>query len=1056
MFESLHEAEPATGLYEQLITEKLQQRIEELTQEGWDVTEAPVPAASTSQALARHVSQAMRQQLDGMTTYEQVIAANLTLDSLRAVQGANGVIELVAEEPRHVVRLAKLGDHTCPTSRPTSPLSETTLLTNTSGDARLGPELRAELASADGVDLLCSFVKWSGLRLLDAELTTAKARGIPIRVVTTTYMGATEKKALDHLVREHGAEVRIAYEEHGTRLHAKAWHFHRDTGYDTAYVSSSNLSDPALLEGLEWNIRLSTLAAPEAMKKFEDTFEGYWGSPQFEPYDPDEDSERLSAALKRAGWTPPKKGKHAAEEGNGESGVLPHKEWIPLPHQRDMLERLAVERQLNSRNKNLLVAATGTGKTVMAAFDYLDLCGKETSDRPRLLFIAHRKEILKQALDTYRSVLKDEDFGELHVGGHRASTWNHVFASIQSFTSKEFLSSFPPDYFDIVVIDEFHHAAADTYVRLTGHFTPAQLLGLTATPERRDGQHVHWQYFEGRIAAEMRLWEALDNNLLSPFHYFGIADESADFRKLEWRGNSYVKSQLSEVLAGNEQHAKVVVSAVREKVANLEDMRALGFCVSIAHAKFMAQWFREQGFAAEALDASTPDHQREEALNALKDGSLQALFSVDLFNEGLDIPDVDTLLFLRPTESVTVYLQQFGRGLRRSRSKEVLTVLDFVGLHKSEYNYEARLRALTNLGNRRLIKSIEADFPQLPPGCEILLDRKSKKLIIDNIKSRLDLKVVDLAKEVRDLGKVSLAQYLAESGRQIHEIYRNNHSWTELLRRAKLLQTPVPAGEGKLLNRMTVFLHTDDPDRVAAYKELLTENSPRYEDLPPRKQLYARMLFFILWPDGDTFTTYEEGLTFLRTQHAFLAEAEQVLDYTLAQADHLPIELPEPHSDIPLRVHASYSKEEILTAFSETALDGFRPRSFREGVRWCQNVDVDALLITLDKSEKDFTPGTRYDDYAISPTRFHSQSQSTTSEATGAGLRYQNHQAKGSHIFLFVRLYKYTEIGSPHPWVFLGTGDYVSHKGSKPMSITWDLHYELPGDILSYSMNKKD
>lgn len=1033
--------QPVAGLYEQLITLRLETQLKTLSGDRWHAIDGTVGPESSPHVIARHVAETMRRVLERLPADERVHAANHILESMNTIEGAREWVDLVADGPRQLLAIAEQEAKGVYAIRPATPLSETALITNSPEDPSLGFELRTELPTADRVDLLCAFVKWHGLRVIEQSLETAHARGVPIRVITTTYIGATERRALDKLVQKFNAEVKVNYELRSTRLHAKAWLFRRNSGYDTAYVGSSNLSKAALLDGLEWNVRLSSIATPDVLRKFEATFDSYWSDSAFELYRPDQDATRLDEALQLAG-----RGTTSAPERHLTLSGL---EVRPYPHQRDMLERLEVEREVHDRHHNLLVAATGTGKTVMAALDYKRLRQKYGRDL-RLLFVAHRQEILRQSLRTYQDVLVDANFGEELHSSLVPEEWNHVFASVQSLNART-LERFTPDHFDAIVIDEFHHGVSPTYHKIIDHFTPLELLGLTATPERMDGRNVQDEFFDGHIAAEMRLWEALENDLLSPFHYFGVTDNT-DMSAVAWKRGSYDASALSNLFTGNDARARLVVQAVRDKVSDPGSMRALGFCVSIAHAHFMADFFRRAGLNAVALSGESPREERRVALAALRSGDIQVIFSVDLFNEGLDIPDVDTLLLLRPTSSATVFLQQLGRGLRRSENKAVLTVLDFIGQHRKEFRFEEQFRALTNLTRNRLLAHVEHDFPQLPSGCQIILESKAKELIIDNIRSQISVNVTQLAREVRSYGEPRLSSYLRESGRELKELYRGNgNSWTGLLRRAGMLAEPAPEGEEALLKRVPAFLHVDDPQRVGVYIRLLEDNAPAYSELDKLQRGYARMLFFSLWPLGGDFSSYQEALDSLRPQQAFRDELRQVLAYALDQADHVPVPLYGPLADLPLTIHASYSREEILPALSQSVIGGFMPGHFREGVKWCEDVQTDALLITLEKDEKDFSPQTRYRDYALSSELLHWESQNQTSDSSPTGIRYQSHKANGSHVLLFVRRYKKTDIGGPQPWMLLGPAEYVEHKGSKPMGITWRLRHEIPADVWTYS-----
>ena len=469
------------GIYESLITRELEARLASTTE--LQALIADIDPADQPHVLSRHV------------TTELTLLLESKKDEAERLQIVNALLAELRQPDPQIVHSARqllgLGRPSGPGQvnrrliRPSTPLSEAALLTNAHDEPSLGAELRAEMESADRVDLLLAFVKWHGLRVLEPELGRLRDRGAPVRVITTTYMGATERRALDRLVNEYGAEVGIQYDALRTRLHAKAWLFHRDTGFNTAYVGSSNLSRAALLEGVEWNVRLSKVATPSLIEKFQATFNTYWNDATFERYDPERDRDRLDDALAEAG---------GQKTHDRVTITLSGLEVTPYRYQEEMLEALTAEREVHDRHRNLLVAATGTGKTVVAALDYRQLCGSAV-ERPSLLFVAHRKEILEQSLRTYREVLADANFGELYVGGARPERWKHVFASVQSLTSYG-VTNIPNDAYDIVVIDEFHHAEASTYRRILDHLQPRELLGLTATPERADGVDVR-QFFGG-------------------------------------------------------------------------------------------------------------------------------------------------------------------------------------------------------------------------------------------------------------------------------------------------------------------------------------------------------------------------------------------------------------------------------------------------------------------------------------------------------------------------------------------------------------------------------
>jgi superfamily II DNA or RNA helicase/HKD family nuclease len=1017
------------GLYEALLTAGLEDRLA-----VHDALQAHIDAvdpADQPHVLARHVQQALQRTL--AATREPAARLRIVNELLEHL---DAVAESVSSPPRQLLQLVDGAAHPgglAPSSRPRTPLSDAALLTNAHGEPSLGAELRAELDSADTVDLLCAFVKWHGLRLLEEQLGRLRQRGVPLRVVTTTYLGATERAALDRLVREFGAEVRIQYDAQRTRLHAKAWLFRRRTGFDTAYVGSSNLSRAALLDGVEWNVRLSRVGTPGLLEKFRATFDTYWNDRSFERYHPDADRDRLDDAL-------------AESSGRSSSGrvtiSLSGLEVRPYAYQQEMLEKLDAERSVHGRHRNLIVAATGTGKTVIAALDYRRLCDEVTGERPSLLFVAHRREILEQSVRTYREVLADACFGELYVGGARPERWRHVFASVQSLTAYG-VSNIPADAFDVVVVDEFHHAEARTYRRIVEHLAPRELVGLTATPERADGSDVR-SFFDGRTATELRLWDALGADLLCPFHYFALAD-GTDLRNVTWRRGRYDEDELSTVYTGNHARAAIVLKQVRDKVVAPGAMRALGFCVSVAHAEFMADCFNRAGVSARAVSGQTRPAERAQALADLRERRVNVLFAADLFNEGLDLPDVDTVLFLRPTESATVFLQQLGRGLRRTPTKPVLTVLDFVGHHRAEFRFDTKLRALTGQTRRGLTRDLERGFPFLPAGCQIVMDRQAQALVLENLRTQVANRWKQMVAELRAYGDHDLAGFLAESGLELPDVLRRGtRSWTQLRRDAGL---PTPRGaalEERLLRRVRAFAHVDDRSRAATYQRLLADDAPDYDDLDSPEQRMARMLFFSLWPDGGGHRSYADGLAALRAERAARVELDSVVDISFDGARHRPVELGGSLAHLPLRVHARYQREEVLAALDYASLER-RPNSFREGVLYVPELNVDAFFVTLAKSEADYSPTTLYRDYPISPTLFHWESQSTTSVGSTTGQRYLS---GSSQVLLFVREQKQDDYGTA-PYLFLGRAHYVEHSGDRPIAITWRLDNPMPTEFFT-------
>ena len=937
---------PVPGIYDSPITTDLssalsniESRLTEL--EALDPSEAPRALAQLLQhRLVRAFGSFSTSKDDSLE--KQVGLANRVLHLLETHAPESGADDRVSSPGQRLLAVrtpaAGLGAPVSPV-RPHIPLATSDLIVNGHHDIALGPEVKRELASADRVDLLCSFLKWSGFRLMQDELARlVERRPGSLRVLTTAYMSATDRRALDAL-KELGAEVRVSYDTTRTRLHAKAWLFHRDSGFSTGCIGSSNLSAAAMLDGLEWNVRLSQQDNRPILEKFRSTFEQYWADQEFRPYDAKEFDDAISA------------------QANHQARHLFVFDVFPRPHQQEILDELAAERT-HGHFRNLVVAATGTGKTIVAALDYKRL--RETLPRDRLLFVAHRREILEQSLTAFQVVLKDAAFGELFVGEHRPVRGEHVFASIQSL-SEERIEALAADAYDVVIVDEFHHAAADSYERLLEKLRPRVLLGLTATPERTDGRSV-LHHFDGRIASELRLWKALDQELLSPFHYFGVGG-APDLRNLSWAAGRYAPAQLSNVYTANDVFTLRVLQEVERRVRDIQTMRGLGFCVDVAHAEFMARKFTEKGLPSRAVSADTGKAQRDEALALMRNGQLRMLFSVDLFNEGVDLPDIDTVLFLRPTESATVFLQQLGRGLRKSQRKECLTVLDFIGNAHRRFRFDLRYRAIVGGTRRGVQREVEAGFPSLPSGCVIELDRQSQESVLENIQQALRLGKRALVEDLRHLGRdVDLATFLEETGTEPEELYASGTDpWTYArIRREAGLSLEAHANDDLQLERaFSRLLHIDDSKRLDGLRALLAHPTP------PRANpddVMQRWLYVLLGYARAPYAGMTDAWKHLWSRKVIREELRQLLGVLADRSRWLWRPMAGALAELPLLLHATYGLDEVLAGMDERNRNGGVLR-IQTGVHYGRSRGIDLFFVTLEKSEQHYTPTTLYDDY---------------------------------------------------------------------------------------------
>ncbi len=921
---------------------------------------------------------------------------------------------------------------------PSTPLSQSALFTGAPAKPQLSNELLAEMRSADRVDILVSFIKNSGLRILEEGFKDLRNRNIPVRIITTTYMGATDAEAIDRLSSYPNVEIKVSYDTNSTRLHAKAYYFQRESGFSTAYVGSSNMSNPAMTGGLEWNLKATQSDLPNIIRAFEAEFGTYWNDPRFQHYEQQRDSRKLKEALD-AGKT---------EQAPGGSIVL--FDVSPRPYQQRILDTLEAERTVRSSNRNLLVAATGTGKTVISAFDYKRFCEAKGGARPRLLFLAHREEILNQSLQTYRHVLKEVSFGQLMGGSAgEADAMDHLFCTVQTAQSRRIWERLGRNYYDFIVVDEAHHSAADTYTDILGGFEPKILLGMTATPERMDGDSI-LPLFNNRIAAELRLPEALEEKLLCPFQYFCVSDPVSIAENSFWDQGKYKTSALEKAYVDDNATANQRLSAIlaaleRYSYGNIDGVKGLGFCVSIKHAEFMALSFIEKGIPSIALTSQTSDEVRKAAVQRLRSGDLKFIFTVDLFNEGVDIPEANLVLFLRPTDSLTVFLQQLGRGLRHARGKECLVVLDFVAQMHQKYRIDRKFAALLSGRRFNIKKEVESGFPHVPAGCSIQLEAQAMEQVVANIKAAYS--------NLKNYVKETVASFERDTGKPLTFA---NYIYTYEIDPTRLLDIKSWSDWKSDAFGLVAEPEPDHDILKQAAERVAQATGPNYlktiiglpqsgMGLLSSGDRAALMLHGLLWQKPGTklgMRSKEEIFTRLSKNPRALADIAEVADYKIGITSTLG-KLPYP--DLPLELHAHYGNDEIQAAFGRDIFI----ESGQKGVGvlhfpWCKSY---ALLITLNKSDRDFSPSTMYRDYPISRELFHWESQSNTTQKSDSGQNLINHAARGYAIHLFVRMTR-TVGTATAPFQYLGKASYLQHTGECPISFVWKLEHLMPGELI--------
>lgn len=1038
------------GLYEQVINNALSSELAEIPEARKAV--APIDKAEASKVLAQYLADVVQKGLDNVLDNGGDISAQIALtnqivdliqNTTREADFATLCVDRRAEQLLALLREADprlaVGKTASDLSRPETSIAQSSLFTGAIHEPQMYTELKKEIVSADRIDMLVSFIKWSGLRLLMDELREFTENGGVLRIITTSYMGATDVKAIEELRQLPNTRIKVSYDTKRTRLHAKTYVFYRDTGFTTAYVGSSNLSNAAISSGLEWNVKATKNDLPETIDKIAATFESYWNSNEFEYYSEDQ-KERLARALKAEKYF---------DTNNADVYTM---DITPYSYQQEILDKLEAERTVRGYTRNLVVAATGTGKTVISALDYKRF-RKQNPGRPcRLLFVAHREEILKQSMYTFRAVLKDANFGEMFVGSYKPESIDNLFISIQTFNSQDFTAKTAPEFYDYIIVDEFHHAAAPTYQKLLSYYQPRILLGLTATPERMDGKSV-LPYFNNRIAAEIRLPEAIDRKLLCPFQYFGVTD-TVDLDTLKWSAGGYDKGELSRIYtmsgAMANRRADLVVSALLKYVTDIDEVKGLGFCVSVEHAEFMCRYFNEHHIPSMFLTGHSPEEERKNAKQRLVAGEVRFIFVVDIYNEGVDIPEVNTVLFLRPTESLTVFLQQLGRGLRLAEDKECLTVLDFIGQANKKYNFEDKFAALLSNTTRSVTREIKDGFIFVPKGCYIQLEKKAAKYILDNIRASYGNTaglVSRVATFTEDSGlELTLANFLDYYHLDPRAIYKFC-AFSRICARADAIEDFTEPLEDTLTKAFARLSVIDSRRWISFLLDIL----PRLDDvnftaMTDVEQRMMQMFYITVWGKAAEAWDSEEvldNLYALSDSTVLLGELMELLRYRFEQIDFIdePVNL---GFDCPLDLHCTYTRDQLLVA-----MDFMKPATVREGVKWLPDKQLDAFFVTLNKADKDYSPTTMYNDYSINETLFHWQSQSTTAADSPTGQRYIHHISKDSKVLLFVREFKFDRIsGGAEAYTFLGTASYVTHTGSKPMNITWKLYRPIPAKYL--------
>jgi len=931
------------------------------------------------------------------------------------------------------------------------------------GEDALHAHLRPLIDQAQAVDLSVSFLMTSGVRLVLPHLHDLLDRGGQLRLLTGDYLGVTEPSALRLIADLEGERRLHVFQAAQIPFHPKAWMFTFAGDGGALIVGSSNLSRSALTDGIEWNLRHVDPVDPAPLLAARTAFEALLARPEVTELTP--------------AWIDGYEDRRVAPRPVISGAPEEPAEATPIPHEVQA-EALAALRATRAKGygTGLVVLATGLGKTFLAAFD--------SATAARVLFVAHREEILTQAMAAFRAVRPRARLGR-YSGEEKDAEADIVFASVQTLARNAHLTRFDSRAFDYIVVDEFHHAAAATYRRIIDHFQPGFLLGLTATPDRSDGGDL-LGLCEENVVYECDLWSGIDRGLLAPFHYFGVPDP-VEYAQIPWRSGRFDEAALTAAVATQARAENAL-----EQLAKRGGRKTIGFCVSRRHADFMADFARDRGLRAVAVHSGDTSAPRASALKALEDGDLDIVFPVDMFNEGVDVPSIDTVLMLRPTESPVIWLQQLGRGLRRSADKTHLAVIDYIGNHRI---FLTKLRTMLQVGAgdgalRVALERLNDKLIQFPAGCEVTYDLQALDILRSLIRQPRDGEELTAfyrdfrerhgtrptASEVQHAGfnpgrtgHAGWLGFVADMG-DLSEVQRA--AWTEhralldeiettrMTRSYKMLVLRALIEAGAFPGRIAL---TDLVDRIARLArrnpQIKTDLSVDPDDssrlravlMQQPLKILAETEWFQLGP-GTFGTTFAEA-----ENTALTALASELVDWRLLRYFHsrdVVYELPEATSlaeaaedGAPdptasakgLTLWQEYPRDQIAPFFGSV----FNTGSWNAGIVVLKTARAMILLVTMDKGS--MSVGGHYADQFASSTRFVWQAQTSTRRDDLRG-RIIAGTELGWTVHLFLRKSKLRD-GRAAPFRYAGPVRFAGWEGDAPMTVQWDLVEPVPSEL---------
>ena len=955
--------------------------------------------------------------------------------------------------------------------------------------------LKQELLNCKKFYFIVSFIKYSGIQLLISTLDELEKQGIQGEIITSVYLNITDSKALRKLLSYKNIKVKI-YNNSSESFHTKAYLFEKEK-YHSVIIGSSNISQSALYSAEEWNVKLTDSSFFNIYEKSLNQFEKLWHSNEAIELAEDfiDEYEKYKKSINVQNTFDYRKTK-----------IKQKNEFVPNSMQKRVLQKLR-ETRINGNKKGLVISATGTGKTYLAAMDIKQffeiysntenkLLEKPKISNIKFLFIAHREELLENAMNVFSRILTIDknEFGKIY-GGLKEINKSMIFASIQSL--RNCYNEFNPDFFDYVIVDEFHHSMSDSYLKTLSYFNPKFLLGLTATPKRMDGKDI-LSLCDYNVVDEIGIKEALEEDLIVPFHYFGVNDYAVNYDNIPYKNGKYNEKILLENLLLNTR-TDYIVEKINKFGFDGDKLSAIAFCQNIEHAFFMKEEFTNKGYKSAVITANTSSNERSEILEKFKNKKIEILCVVDILNEGIDIPTINLLLFLRPTMSSTIFIQQIGRGLRKAENKDFVTIIDFIGNHKKDYlliNYfsneiDNKDTLFTKKG--KIINEIKNQFSNIPKSCYVELDRVCQNRIIEKIE-KINFNSKNILKEL-------YLDYKQEIGKSENEILKisdfdtNVELFQELsLKLGSFYNAQLQFENPEILKQNKISLNSEELEFLAYLEKKLTLVEPftylivkylinnnfinseiiineykNYFNIKDdfQKEYVINRIFTELVEDKILEENSKNRLFKISKKYNKIFESRKenneinlkLIDLDNSQNSNYNFK--NRIEDLLYLGLSEFKKNNNLSIFHENILIPYKkykrvelqilldskvPKgSWRAGYA---NTDKDiCLFATIDKTHI-LQENLKYDNSLFADDIIQWISQPKTAHTSSVGKMFINHKKLGYNVHIFIRKFAFMDSNKTNPFIYFGKADYHKSSGDKPIRILWKLEKRIPQELI--------